>query len=136
MRIFLDTNIIISAILFPCGETARFLRTTIEEHSVIISSYVIEELYQVFEAKFADRTNVLETFLMEFGYELVHSPKRVEPTKYPKVRDPKDLPILAAAMGADCDYIVSGDKDLLAVRIERPRVVSPREFMSTNRDVE
>lgn len=48
----------------------------------------------------------------------------------PKVcRDPDDDYILAAAVNAGCDYLVTGDKDLLALKkFEGMSIVTPREF--------
>ena len=48
----------------------------------------------------------------------------------PKVcRDPDDDPILAAAVNAGCAYLVTGDKDLLALKkIGDTGIVTPREF--------
>ena len=48
----------------------------------------------------------------------------------PKVcRDPDDDFILAATVNAGCDYLVTGDKDLLELKnCERVKIVTPREF--------
>ena len=48
----------------------------------------------------------------------------------PKVcRDPDDDYIMAAAFNADCDCLVTGDKDLLALKdFEGMKIVTPREF--------
>jgi putative PIN family toxin of toxin-antitoxin system len=47
-------------------------------------------------------------------------------------RDPKDDYLIAAAIWADADILISGDKDLLALRenLERPRIISPAEFVA------
>ncbi|WP_044901894.1 hypothetical protein [Treponema denticola] len=39
MRIFIDPNIVISAILFPDGKVAKVFSHLLENHTVIISSY-------------------------------------------------------------------------------------------------
>ena len=48
----------------------------------------------------------------------------------PKVcRDPDDDHILAAAVNAECDFLVTGDKDLLALKkFAGMKIVTPREF--------
>ena len=74
MRLFLDTNVIISAMLFPNGRVAAFLRDAIENHTVVIGEYVIEELRTVFRRKFPERTADLEEFILEFSYETVQTP--------------------------------------------------------------
>ncbi|GEM_PF-2738870 len=65
MRGFVDTNIIISAILFPSGKTARVFSYLLEKHTVIISSYTKEECKEVFEKKFPLKKELLDIFLME-----------------------------------------------------------------------
>lgn len=48
MRVFVDTNIVISAMLFPNGKVAKVFSHLLEKHTVIISSYTKEECVQVF----------------------------------------------------------------------------------------
>lgn len=134
MRLFLDTNIIISAILFPDSLVGGFLRYAVERHIIVLSSYVIDELYKVFELKFKKHLSDLEAFLTDFSYDLVHTPRNLNPNKYPKLRDPDDVPIIASAMLGDCDYLISGDKDILAVELERPRIVTAASFMTEDRE--
>lgn len=55
MRLFLDTNVIISAMLFPNGRVAVFMREAIENHTVVIGEYVVQELRSVFRRKFPER---------------------------------------------------------------------------------
>lgn len=136
MRVFLDTNILISAILFPKSHVAAFLRAAVERHSIAISTYVLEELYEVFEQKFPSNIADLEQFLADFSYDLIHTPKNLDSVKYPEVRDPDDLPIIASAILGDCDYLVTGDKDLLAVALSRPKILSPAQFIDLADDLE
>lgn len=128
MRLFLDTNVLVSAVLFPKSPVAQFLERAIEHHTIVISSFVIEELYGVFDEKFSDHIVDLEAFLSELSYELIHFPRYVDRSQYPYVRDEDDLPIIASAIIGDCDYLITGDKDILAVGLERPVVLTPGEF--------
>jgi hypothetical protein len=54
------------------------------------------------------------------------------------VRDPKDAHILAAALGGDADYLITGDDDLLVLRddsrLSRPDIVTVVEFLSILRE--
>jgi predicted nucleic acid-binding protein len=52
MRILADTNIVVSAILFPNSVVARVWSYIIEYHHVVISKYSIDELKAVFQRKF------------------------------------------------------------------------------------
>lgn len=136
MRIFLDTNLIVSAILFPDSQVAEFLRLAVERHTIVLSSYVIDELYEVFDLKFKEHLSDLEAFLTDFSYDLVHTPRSLSPSAYPQVRDTDDLPVVVSAILGDCDYLISGDKDILAVELERPRIVTAASFMQEIKEEE
>jgi putative PIN family toxin of toxin-antitoxin system len=53
----------------------------------------------------------------------------VEPAPVPdgSARDAKDLPVLGTFLAAQADYLVTGDKDLLALK-DRYAIVTPSEF--------
>jgi predicted nucleic acid-binding protein len=46
--------------------------------------------------------------------------------KYP--RDPDDIPVLATLIASEADMLVTGDRDLLALREEYP-IETPAEFV-------
>lgn len=131
VRLFLDTNVIISGMLFPNGRVAEFLREAIENHTIVLGDYVVAELREVFSRKFPQRLVDLEEFLTEFSYELVGSSARGAMSDRPIVRDPKDIPILDSAAQSDCDYLITGDKDLTDLSgLERPIIMGPSQFLS------
>jgi predicted nucleic acid-binding protein len=45
------------------------------------------------------------------------------------LRDLNDYPILASAMIANVDILITGDRDFGGVHIERPEILTIREFM-------
>lgn len=64
MRIFIDTNVLISAALFPNGVAANaFERAVSTPNDPIVSDYVIDELRRVFARKFPKKLPALDTFL-------------------------------------------------------------------------
>ena len=64
MRVMVDTNIIISAALFPNGRAAQaFRKSLVYPFRALICDYVVEELLDKFSTKFADRKTELEAFL-------------------------------------------------------------------------
>ena len=67
----------------------------------------------------------MDVFLAELGYELVVAPE------YPQklISDPKDQPILNAAIMADVDVIISGDKHFLRLELERPRAMTAAQYL-------
>ena len=126
MRVFLDTNVVVSAFATR-GLCADVLRHVLTEHELIIGEVVLGELRKVLKSKFklpATTVEEIELFLRE--YEVIPKPK--EPSKV-KIRDPDDRWILASAIAGHSDILVSGDKDLFCLGSESPlRIVDPRGF--------
>ncbi|MHB1393506.1 MAG: putative toxin-antitoxin system toxin component, PIN family [Clostridia bacterium] len=128
MRIMIDTNIIISAILFPNSSPSRFIEEVTSKHSIVLCSHIMDELHRVFNKKFKDKLLYLEKFLSKFSFELVYTPQDIEIDKYPDIRDVADLPILVSAIVEDVDVIVTGDKDFFDVEIEKPEIITVKEY--------
>jgi putative PIN family toxin of toxin-antitoxin system len=128
MRIMIDTNIIISAILFPNSMPSRFVEEVTSKHSIVLCSHIIDELHRVFNRKFKDKLLYLEKFLSKFSFELVYTPQDIEIKKYPAIRDISDLPILVSAIIEGIDVIVTGDKDFFDVEVEKPEIITVKEY--------
>ena len=128
MRIMIDTNIIISAILFPNSMPSRFVEEVASKYSIVLCSHIIDELQRVFNKKFKDKLLHLEKFLSKFSFELIYTPQDIEIDKYPNIRDVADLPILVSAIIEDVDVIVTGDKDFFDVEIEKPEIITVKEY--------
>ena len=132
MKIMLDTNIIISAALFPNGRAAQAFRKSLRfPYEPLICDYIVDELRRKFREKFSDRGSLLEEFLAIY---LAHI--RIVPTPSAaisaenRIRDAKDRPILRAAVIAKSDLFLTGDKDFLESSIENPKIISVSQFLS------
>ena len=123
-RVLVDTNVIISAFLFPNSTPARALALVLDEHRLVLSTWVIDELHEVGERKWPDRGPALEGFFLELDYELAEPGDPSVP-----ISDPKDQPILDAAIAEAVDVIVSGDKHFLKLELDQPRIVTARGFL-------
>lgn len=123
-----DTNIIISAALFPAGKVARVLDYLFETHTVVIASYSVQECVQVFTRKFPAKLSVLHRFLADIDYERFETPTNLDPRLFPHIRDAGDVPILASAILADVDVLISGDKDFEGLAMKRPLVFTPQQY--------
>ncbi len=56
MRIMLDTNIIISAALFPHGRASQaFYKALLPPYPPIVCDYIVDELHRKFREKWPDR---------------------------------------------------------------------------------
>ena len=131
MRIMLDTNIIISAALFPRGRVAAaYMKALQYPYEPIVCDYVVDELHRKFGQKFQEHIVELEAFLFTSlsVIRLVETPEEILAAEK-HIRDPKDRPILRAALNAHADLFLTGDKDFLESSIDDPRIISVAEFL-------
>lgn len=132
MRVFLDTNVLVSAIATR-GLASDVFRLVLDKHDFISAEPVLVEVERVLQQKFGTPpTAVAATrrFLRRFPVEPMPStPFEVE------ITDPDDAWILAAAIQADADVLITGDAAFLAVwkQVSRPRIISPRGFWEMHR---
>ena len=131
MRIMIDTNVIISAALFPNGRAAKaFYKAMLPPYEAMICDYIVEELRKKFIEKFPDKQSEMEEFLhnaLNF-IELVNTPDKAEESEE-LIRDPKDRPILRAALNEHAELFLTGDKDFLESSVSDPRIVSVATFL-------
>ena len=131
MRVFLDTNILLSAALFPEGvAAAAYDRAVSAPNDAVVSGYVVDELRSVCACKYATEAAAMDAFLVSGGgaAEIVLTPEEAYADEE-GVRDPADRPILRAARHAKAEVLLTGDKDLLEAGIDSPRVIAPRDFL-------
>jgi putative PIN family toxin of toxin-antitoxin system len=130
--VVLDTNVWISGIFFKRGIPSQVLSAwSSGSFEVVFIPETLTELQTKLEQKVrqfkADPALAEEwlTYISTFG-QLVSSPGSITGI----CRDPKDDKFLEAAVSANADYIVTGDKDLLSIKLFRGiEVVSPAEFL-------
>lgn len=128
MRIMLDTNVLISMILFPGKRFMQMLEVITQRHTLVLSSFVVEELMAVADRKFPKKKDVIDLFLSKLGYELVYTPRKIQPGLF-QIRDINDYPVLYTAIVEDVDILITGDKDFAEIEIEKPEILTPTEFL-------
>ena len=129
MRIMIDTNLLVSAFVLSSSYLLKLIDVISEYHKIVLSTYGIDELKRVTQEKFPAKYDLLESFLRELPYELVYTPEKIDKSKYPTIRDIKDLPILVSAIIEDVDIILTNDLDFTSLEIERPEILSPKAFL-------
>lgn len=132
MKVFIDTNILISAALFPGGTAARAYNKAVTDPNYgIISDYSVSELSEVFHRKFPARIPELNNFLVTAltTLRLVSTPEEGT-IEVPDLRDRKDLPVLRSALAANADILLTGDKDFTEAGITHPMVMTPVDFLN------
>ena len=128
MRIMVDTNILISAILFRSSRINAVLADITAKHTLVISSFVIEELRAVVDRKFPGKLPVVDMLLHQMSFELVYTPQNIEEGIF-DIRDPKDYPVLYTAMTNGVDVLITGDKDFAEVEVDMPEILTPAAYM-------
>ena len=130
MRVVVDTNVVVSALLFGASVPGRAFVRVLDRGTVLASRSFVRELDDVLRrAKFdhylsrEDRDRFLEALIRES--ELVDISETVK-----ACRDPEDDRILELAVNGHADFLVTGDADLLAMNPFRgTRIVTPVDFL-------
>lgn len=125
MKILVDTNILISAVLFPRSKPAKALIYTAENHDMILCDQNLTEFREVLNRKVPQSLPDAEVLLTELSYELIPA----TPYAQKLIRDAKDQPILNAAILYDIDIILTGDKDFLSLNMEHPKCITVAQFL-------
>lgn len=130
-RVVLDTNVVLSALLFARGRLS-VLRSA--WHDVcfcpLASTVTITELMRVLAySKFTldadDQRELLADYL---PYCAVVQMPAMPPTT-PSCPDPFDVPFLELAVAGKADFLVTGDKDLIGLKLRHCAIVAPDAFM-------
>ncbi len=119
MRIVLDTNVVLSALLWR-GTPYRLLEVVRErgEARLFTSPALLDELADVLTRPSATkRLTIIGKTARDVLADYVEAVQVVEPEQVPRVvpDDADDDQVIAAAIAAGADWIVSGDADLLSM---------------------
>lgn len=125
MRVFLDTNVLISAFAAR-GLCADLMRLLLAEHEVLTGEVNLTELRRVLVERFRatkSQAELVETLLRD--QTVIPKPAALLALK---VRDPDDAWVLASAVSGGADLLVTGDQDLLVIAARAPLpILTPRE---------
>lgn len=131
LRVFIDSNILVSAVLSNMSLSSKLLRLLIEEHHLIICSFSIAEVSKVISRKFPNHISKWDKFLTTLEFEIAYTPSDLSTVKAPYIRDPKDIPILVSAMVAQPDILITGDMDFHTPEIQEYfTVLTPGDFLT------
>jgi len=133
-RIVLDTNLVLSALVFAQGRLVALRHAWQSEQCIpLVSKATAAELIRVlaypkFKLGDDDQQELLADYLPWCTTVRIPNP----PPVTPDCRDPFDQPFLQLAVAGKADYLVSGDQDLLTLadRFDCP-IVSAEQFIKT-----
>jgi len=127
MRLILDTNILLSALLSPRGAPARLLEAWERKRFTLVAcDALIAELREVSARSFfrsrlrAGAAELLAAGIRDFSLFCRDIPSG------PIAPDPKDSYLLALAEVSQAEFLVTGDKELLALKRHNfARIITP-----------
>jgi putative PIN family toxin of toxin-antitoxin system len=137
LRVVLDTNVLLSGIAYPVSIPGKIMAAW--RHGsidVVLSGFILDELRRVLP-RLADRHLLSAAEIEDLVDILSIQADIVDPLSNhePELRDQNDQPVLgtllAAQFAGGADYLVTGDKDLLALSENFP-IVTPAQFWATH----
>lgn len=123
-----DTNVLIAGFLTEGLCSGLMLRARKQVFNLVLCNNIISEFKGILRKKFkitpADISEI-SAIASEAAFAIVHDLSSV-----PDIcRDPNDNMIIACAIDAHADYIVTGDEDLLILKsYEGIVIINPRNF--------
>lgn len=127
MKIVLDTNVFVSGVFFS-GPPYRILRAWRDGHLRIVYSAAILAEYERVLNELSEAFPGVDghPFLgMLTRYGLLDQPDRAPAIS---CRDPEDLKFIECLLHSRADCLVTGDKDLLEVKLKPASILTPRQF--------
>lgn len=138
MRVVLDVNVLVSAIISAKGSPARIMELWEEERfEVVISPEIIGELGKVIRyPRIQEKYHLPEQYVEQFLGLINNQAIVVKPVrKITQIKsDPTDNGYLECAIAGRAAYIISGDQHLLRlVEYQGIPILSPAEFLAVLR---
>jgi len=130
LRVVLDTNVLVSGLAYPASTPGRIVQLWRDGSlDVALSRPILEEMARVLPR--LSRIHLTEAEIRDLTDSLTFLADVIEPDQQcdPELRDPNDQLVLATLRAAQAQYLITGDKDLLALAHRYP-VVTPAQFWS------
>jgi len=128
LRVVLDTNVLVSGIAYPSSIPGRILALWRQGAiDVVLSRYILDEFERVLPR--LKRIGYTPSKIRDLVDSFLFLADVIEPSSKtdPALRDLADQPILATLVTSQADYLITGDKDLLALSSAYP-ILAPAEF--------
>ena len=130
MKIVLDTNVLVSALLKSRSKPARILRLVIQGNiEIIINEYILAEYLEVLKRpKFDLDMDSVQTIIDSIRLKGIKA--AAIPASF-QLPDSSDEPFLEAALAAGADVLITGNKRHFPEKATKgQKIVNPDEFLS------
>ena len=127
-RVVLDSNVILSGMVYPASPPGLIVRAWWDGRlDVVLSRYILDEVRRILPR--LKRVRLSANELLDLADSLAFLADLIEPDNEmePALRDPNDQLVLATLRAAGAQYLITGDKDLLALGGKYP-IVTAAEF--------
>lgn len=126
-KVVLDTNLFISALIFG-GKPEKVYTLVLEKQIIGVTSQIlIAELIEILIKKFEFEPSRIKQLqrITKKHFKIVYPDKIIN-----VLRDEDDNRVLEAAIKGNCNFIVTGDSDLLTLKTFRKiKILTPENFL-------
>ena len=130
MRVALDTNVLVSVLIFQSPTLRKALEIALSPGNRLIhSSFVVQETRDVIRRKWPSRLEAFEAYLRDLTFEAVTTPEHLPPDLI-YIRDPNDYPVLYSALLGKANVLVTGDYDFIGIQVPGLEILAPAEFVA------
>jgi len=134
VRVVLDTNVLLSGLAYPASAPGRIVAAWRSGGlEIVLTRFILDELAGTLP-RLSHRTGFTEPDIQDLIDVLLVLAEIADPTAPALaaaagagLRNKADVPVLAACLAAQPDYLVTGDKDLLALADRYP-IITPAAF--------
>jgi len=123
MKVFVDANTVVSGLLFVGNEAVLLELGRLRALCLVTNEYVLGEVKEVLKREEFRLTEEERQRLVKYTLEcisVVKDPSKEETKKhYDLLWDKKDLPVIVGAKKENCEYLVTGDRELLSEKVKR-----------------
>ena len=128
MKAVFDTNVLIAALLTEGLCSGLLIRARKRAFNLVLCDDITREFKGILSKKFklaSSDISEITAIVTEAAFKILHNPGPI-----PSIcRDPNDDMIIACAINAGADYIVTGDEDLLSLKSYKDiAIINPRDF--------
>ena len=137
MRVFLDSNVILSGLISDKGAPRiilDLLSLKLPSITGLTGEYNLIEIERNLKKKLPSAIPAYKKYLPEINLEIIKLPSKTEVERYSGRIADKDVPVLVSAINGKSDYLITGDiKDFEKLKTSpeyRFKIVNPAEFIS------
>lgn len=120
LRVVLDTKVLVSGLGYPTSIPGQIVGAWRQGSlDVVLSRYILDELVRVLPR--LPKITLTPAEIRQLADSFMFLADLVEPQAKATVpHDVNDQPVLGTLLAAKADYLITGDKDLLALSAEHP----------------